>query len=145
MRYFIQNAFKNEIRERRDFLYETFHIWTYECGINSGFILLQSMPSNILDVCFVVGHNRFVDYFLNRNNLYEKNIVAITCDKNYSFKKKNNSKKFYLPYQDKKGSAYLIKGSEFGFNFDLTESEISLYNSPKNLTLEERLDLCFTK
>ncbi len=145
MRYFIQNMFKNEIKERRDFLYDTFHIWTYECGINSGFLLLQSMPSNSLDVCFIVGHNISVNYFLNRNNLYEKNIVAITCDKNYSFKKKNDSKQFYLPYQDKKGYAYLIKGSEFGFNFDLTESEILLYNSPKNLSLEKRLDLSFTK
>lgn len=145
MRYFIQNIFKNEIKDRRDFLYETFHIWTYECNINPNFILLKSMPSNVLDVCFVVGHNLYVNYFLNRNNFHEKNIVAITCDKNYSFKQKNNTKNFYLPYQDNYGAAHLVKGSEFGFNFDLTESEISLYNSPPNLSLEERLELCFTK
>lgn len=146
MRYFIQKKFISELIPRKDFLYDTLSIWTFACEYDSNFIVLKSMPLDAIDACFLLGHNFIIKDFIKSNDIYEKEIVAITCDggANFSnFKLKN--KNLYLPHQDSKNLAPLLKGTLYGFDFDLTESEILFYNSSKSLPLSLRLKSCFSK
>ena len=67
-----------------------------------------------------------------KNLVNEKNIVAITCDGMVRFRNlKLNNKNFYLPYQDSDNLVNLINGKIYGFDFDITKSEIKFYNSLK--------------
>lgn len=146
MRYFIQKKFISELIPRKDFLYESLSIWTFASEYDSNFIVLKSFPLNDIDICFLLGHNFAIKHFIKNNDIYEKNIVAITCDGAANFSNlKLKNKNIYLPHQDNKKLAPLLKGSLYGFDFDLTESEILFYNSPKSLSLSERLNSCFSK
>lgn len=146
MRYFIQKSFQNELILRKEFLYEVLALWTIPHEYNCDFIVLNSIPLDYLDVCFILGHNYTVKNFINQNNIYEKHIVAITCDGSANFGDlKLKDQILYLPHQESNNLAPLLKGKLYGFNFDLTESEILLYNTPKSLPLAKKLELCFSK
>lgn len=146
MRYLIQNCFSEEIEARKKYIFGSLKLWCSQCKHPEGFIQLTSIPSTELDILFIVGHNRAVLDFLQSEIVPEKTIVAITCDGSIGFSKLNLPKKvLYLPYQDKLGLAELLKGSSFGFDFDLTESEIKFYNAKKENDIRKRLDLSFKK
>ena len=145
MRYFLQENFNNELSARIRFVYDTFHLWVIPKSIKYHFTELVSIPTNCYDLCIIVGHNLLVKHFLTCFDIKEKNIAVITCDyglniSQYTFPGKN----IYIAKQNI-SFARLYKGKEFGFNFDLTESELLLYNIQNTKTLEERLGCCFTK
>lgn len=145
MRYFIHKNFINELNSRQNYLYETLSIWCIPFKYNKDFIVLNSIPKNCLDVCFLVGHNYDIKNFILNNDIYEKNIVAITCDGKANFNKLNlRRKKLYLSHQDSNNLAPLFRGKEYGFDFNLTESEILFYRTSKSTPLSLRLDECFT-
>lgn len=146
MRYFIQKSFKSELLSRKEYLYDTLSIWTISSEYNSDFIVLNSIPSNSIDVCFILGHNWLVKKFIENNSIYEEYIVAITCDGFANFSNLNlRNKKLFLPHQDENNLAPLLNGNLYNFNFNLTESEILFYNSSKSLPLPVRLSNCFSK
>lgn len=146
MRYFIHKSFTNELFSRKEYLYDVFSIWTIPYNYNSDFIVLKSIPLNSIDICFILGHNWSVKKFIENNSIHENHIVAITCDGYANFGSLNlRNKKLFLPNQDLNNLAPLLKGDLYGFNFDLTESEILFYNSSKYLPLSIRLNNCFSK
>ena len=77
---------------------------------------------------------------------HEEKIVAITCDGTVHFSSiKLPGKTLYIPFQNEQNYADLIKGNLYGFDFDLTESEILLYNTNKLDNLSHRLETSFLK
>lgn len=146
MRYFIHKDFIKELAARQNYLYETLLIWSIPYKYNQDFIVLNSIPEDCIDVCFLIGHNYNIKNFILNNDICEKNIVAITCDGQANFSKLNlRGKKLYLTHQDSHKSAPLFRGSEYGFDFNLTKSEILFYRSSKSLPLSTRLNQCFTR
>jgi len=146
MRYLLQHCFKPELSVRKDYLYEAVKLWTIVTSTSDGFIHLNSLPSNCLDILFLVGHNKFIRNYLKTATIPEKTIVAITCDGKARFSKLQlPGKALYISRQNENNYADLMRGCEFGFDFDLTESEILFYNTRNRPDIDERLNLTFTK
>lgn len=146
MRLIIQSCFSNEIIARQNYFYNTFHLWIVVEYTDINFIQLVSVPTNCLDIIFIVGHNLFVKKYLKDHKIVEERIVAITCDGSIHFSLlKPRGKILYIPFQNKQNYADLIKGNLYGFDFDLTESEILLYNTDKSKDYVQRLETSFLK
>lgn len=146
MRYLIQRCFSNELSARRKYIDKSLHLWCAPVTSIENFEQLVSIPSTALDVLFIIGHNVSVAHFLRSQNIPEKTIVAITCGGTIDFSwLKSLNKTIYFPKQNNSGYAELLHGNMFGFDFDLTESEILLYNTRTYSDFYERLDICFTK
>ena len=146
MQLILQNCFKDELIARQKYFYETFHLWLIIKSQSDNYIKLVSMPTNCLDILFIIGHNTFVKVYLNCHKINEKRIVAITCDGTIRFSSlKLPGKILYIPYQNEQNYADLLHGKLYGFDFDLTESEILLYNTNKSMDAFQRLDDTFCK
>lgn len=130
MRFILQTCLSNELIARQKYFYETFHLWLVIESNDNNCIQLVSIPTNCLDIIFIVGHNTFVKRYFTCHKINEKRIIAITCDGMVHFSSfKLPGKTLYIPYQNAQNYADLIKGELYGFDFDLTESEILLYNT----------------
>lgn len=142
MRYLIQPVLSNESVARRDYLYNSLHLWFFETNTTVAYTELVSMPSSLhSEVLFVVGHNRFVKNLLSCISIPEEIIVAITCNGDCNFKALHfqTKKELFLPHLNKTGMAELLDGRQFGFNFDITESELMFFNSPKKHSIHQRI------
>lgn len=145
IRYVIQSSFANEIAARLEYIYECTNLWMLPQSRNQGFIEYGSLPLETLNVFFIIGHNLAIKNYFKTHSIFEKNIVAITCNGTadfYHFYLKR--KRFFLAKQNLLGYAPLYIGSEYDFHFNLTESEILFYNSKKNTSLIQRLNYSFT-
>lgn len=146
MQLILQKCLSKEIIARQKFFYETFHLWLLVDSNNDTYINLVSIPTNCLDVLFIIGHNMFVKHFLQHNTITEERIVAITCDGTIHLSSfKLPEKTIYLPHQNEENYADLLRGELYGFDFDLTESEILLYNTNKSDDIAQRLEMSFHK
>ena len=142
MRYLIQSVLSNESAARRDYLYHSLHVWFFEVNTTTAYTELVSMPTSLhSEVLFVVGHNKFVKNLLSCISIPEKTIVAITCNGDCNFKAFHfkPQKELFLPKLNKSGMAELLDGRQFGFSFDITESELKFFNSPKKHSIHQRI------
>lgn len=146
MQLILQNCMRDELIARKNYFYETFHLWLVVNFYNDNYIRLVSMPTNCLDILFIIGHNTFVKKYLKFHKITEERIVAITCDGTIRFSSlKLPGKTLYIPHQNKQNYADLLDGNLYGFDFDLTESEILLYNTNQSIDVLQRLETTFRK
>ena len=146
MQLILQKCLSKELIARQKFFYETFHLWLIVSSSNNSYIQLSSIPTNSLDILFIVGHNVFVNDFLQHNQIKEERIVAITCDGTIHLSSfKLPRKIIYLSHQSETNYADLLKGELYGFGFDPTESELLLYNANKSVDPVQRLEMSFCK
>ena len=108
-------------------------------------ITLTSIPAACEDVCFIVGHQDKVEDYLNKNTVVEKTIVLISCNiKNawneYDF---GNKEVFICKQEDEK--AIMYKKEKYSFEFDPSESELMIFNSPKSERFHDRIENSFDK
>lgn len=145
MRYLLQTAFQKELIPRKSFLYDSLKLWFYTTGTDDNFIHLTSMPSNCHpELLMIVGHNHPVKKYLTSHNFPETLVIAVTCDGDCNYKRVHlPGKKLYIPLQNKYNLVDLLSGKEFGINFDITESELLFYNSPRSWPLEKRIEQSF--
>lgn len=144
MRYLLQDCFSNELLARKAYISDTLSLWTIPFPSLDGFTTLKSLPENALDILFIMGHDQSISLYLTNHEIPERQIVAITCRKSLGVSElKLPEKALYLPKQDAFKLARLFQGNQFGFSFDLTESEILFYNSRKNQNINERLESAF--
>lgn len=145
MRYLLSRNLKNELVARKNFIYEVFHLWMIPYNCDSKFIHLVSIPESHTDLCFIIGHNYEVERLLEEETIPEEIVVIITCNKGLHLDKMCLTKRLYLVHQDLDDFVYRYSGHEYGFDFNLTKSEIILYNCPKNLPIEEKINNGFTR
>ena len=146
MQLILQKCLSKELIARQKFFYETFHLWLIVSSSNNSYIQLGSIPTNSLDILFIVGHNVFVNDFLQHNQIKEERIVAITCDGTIHLSSfKLSGKIIYLSHQNEANYADLLKGELYGFGFDPTESELLLCNANKSVDPVQRLEMSFCK
>lgn len=146
MRVLIQSGAKSEeIIGRKEYLYDIFKLYfVNNMSFDSEFIVLESFPKQQYDVFVIKGHVGVVYNYLLNNSEYinEHTIVVITCYPEKFKKLRIHDKKLYFPKVDLKGEAILYPGIEYGFNFDITDSEIDLYNN-KNESICKRIEESF--
>lgn len=146
MQLILQNCLRDELIARQRYFYETFHLWLVVNSTSNTYIKLTSIPTNCLGILFIIGHNTFVKEYLKCHEITEERIVAITCDGKIHFASfKLPGKILYIPYQNEQNYADLLDGKLYGFDFDLTESEILLYNTNKSVDVLQRLENAFCK
>jgi hypothetical protein len=110
----------------------------------SQFRVLRSFPfTTFPNVCIIFGHNHEVLSLLKKTPFLEQEIYIISCDvkdpRGFRLPKKNT----YISIQTN-GQTRLYVGEEYGFDFDITESELILYNN-RNRPLQDALQRAFSK
>ena len=146
MRYLLRSQNKDELLLRKDYLSKVFGLWFVNRNNLGDFLVLESIPTSIDDdICIIYGHNNEIySLFQNyKNDLREKNIFIITCETSYRklFRIKNKNI-FISPQMD--GYVNLRNGEDFGFEFDISDVELNLYNSPITSN-KEKLNKLFTQ
>lgn len=132
MRYAIKCNDETELNFRLEYLEEIFQMkFLYEKRKDE-FNIYYSFPITKLNVFIILGHTPDVIEFLKKNKIKEKILVINTCYPGLVLKtSKIKSKKIYFSRVEKDGKNHLFIGKEYGFNFDITNSELDLLNSKK--------------
>lgn len=133
MRYLLSHKEANSKIARQQYIYDVCKLFTIEKFNTKEFITLDSIPKNYIDVLFIIGHDKEIEYYLKDNikNIKERNIAIISCNskrlKSLSFKDKN----VFIP-KDKNSIIDTYDGSKWGFEFNITDTELNLYNDKSN-------------
>lgn len=143
MRYLLQKENAAEQKLRLQFLFDVFKIWFVAVGTEENFFVFQSFPFSSWepDVMLIYGHNYHILPYLMNGSVPEKYIYIISC-------MDADSNLISIPgkciYYDSKSESTtnIMYGADFGFDFDITDAELNLYNS-KCLTAKEKLDSVF--
>ena len=130
MRYLLSTSFSNELTGRLSYLYDVFHQY-YLSKESKGFIKLKPIGYDDLPVLFIVGHNNSVYEYLKENvqDIKENVIVLITCVNEDVYSLLPSSITVYATNQISSHYSGVYNGKEYGFSFDITESELRLHNS----------------
>ena len=145
MRCFLSERLQESLAGRMSYFNKALNLWVIPNDRVGTFTVLGSIPSNCLDLCFIIGHNGEITALLKNNEIKEKVVVIITCDLKTDFSKLfSRNQEIYIANQ-KEYVAELFSGAEFGFDFDLTESEVIFYNNRRNEDLDARLEQAYTK
>ena len=139
MRYFLAKENFREQELRRQFLFEVFHIWFVNTGVLGDFHVLQAFPFGFYDnILIIYGHNHDIRQLLKTYAcaIYETNIFIISCSLSDNCDYHMNGKNVFLAPQTNR-RAKLLRGTEFGFDFNITEAELGLYNSRRKDALSK--------
>lgn len=144
MRYLVSKTEAKSIKSRKEYIYDIFHIYTLQKDENEKFVSLYGFPFNHVDIFFIIGHDNEVYNYLKENitSINESIIVAVTCHAEWLKKFLESGKKIFVP---KSNQAIVEKydGSKWGFNFDITDSEINFYKN-KSEDYVKRLEKTMT-
>ena len=147
MKYILakSNVSQEEIKERMEYIYDIFHIYTLKDNTfsNENITVLKSIPENCIDLLMIIGHDRSTDKFLidNYRKIKESNIAIIACNTcKFLSLQYLKGKQVYLP--QKGGIISCYDGRYYGFPFDVTDEEILLYRN-RNENLDEMLKKAF--
>ena len=108
-------------------------------------IELVSVPDNAIDVMFVIGHNTEMCNYLSDNwkSISEKTIVVISCMPSM-FKRFCNRGKQIFVTTNKDGLVHYYEGEQYGFDFQITDAELNLYNNTE-IDFNKKLENVFEK
>lgn len=125
-------------KARMEYLFDIFKIYTLSKE-DENFIILEGFPFAFVDVLFIVGHDKLVYEYLEKNfdSIPESNIVVITCNP-ILFKMFKGKGKTIFVSKNKNGLTRIYDGKKWGFEFDITDSELDFYNS-KDTDIMEKL------
>lgn len=129
MRYLIPKTQSNEIHGRQEYLYDVFHLFFHPHELSLDYIQLIPVGCIGPDCLFIIGHNDQVYNYISKNidEIHEPMIIATTCFAK-SLIKFCNIKKIYVP-KTRDDICNIRSGEPFGFDFDITDAELLLYNS----------------
>lgn len=134
-----------EIHVRQKYLQDVFNLKFTPCN-RENYIELVNTQNDVTDICIIIGHNFEVNYILENNIIKENNIAIVTCNFGLllnSLKGKN----IFLSFTDNDTNCcYYVNGQDYGFDFNITQSEIVLYNYSKfGLSPLEMIEKSFNK
>ena len=123
---------------RCQYLYDVFKLWFVQTGEIGDFDVLESFPFGNDDLALIYGHNFEIVFLFERysTELKEKNIAIISCETDVPRGYFLRSKRVFLAPQ-RGGKAELLIGKEYGFEFDITDAELRLYNCRVQGTLKK--------
>lgn len=130
----------DELRSRKVFIEDVTKLYFVKQCIIGRFIVLQSFPfTSEPDICLIYAHNYNVADLIKNyiNKINESNIFIISCLHGYKGAFLATKKKIYICPQEEE-YVNLRYGKPYGFDFDITDVELNLYNSPYK-TITEKL------
>lgn len=136
---------KEDIIGRKNYIYDTFpEIFRIEVIDYEDRIELECYSLSKINIVVLIGHNTSVSKFIyaNSNSIVCDTLIIISCYmKDMNLHKLKKVKRIFAS-KTTKDETQRIKGQDFGFNFNITDSELMLYNL-KKLSLNNRLKLAF--
>lgn len=143
MRYFLAETQIQEVKARCDYLFDIFGLYFIPQTKLDGFIPLVPIGTAEPSITFIIGHQDQVLHFLEDNidQIFEETLVLVTCMAKTFKPFLKHKKKIYVSIAEDDLS-FRYYGKDYGFDFDLTESELDFYNSSK-MDIFQRLDSCF--
>lgn len=145
MRCVLLDSKDSEIYSRLDYYQKSVHLWMIPYNRPNKTVEFISIPPSCIDVCFIIGHNTDIDNYLKTHSPHENIIVLITCYSDYKFASKYLPEKTVFISHQTDGHSNLYDGKSFGFDFNITESELKFYNKHNIKDFVCRLDSAFTK
>lgn len=147
MRYLLRNGNKSELSARIELLELTFRLWFIPKGTIGSFTILESFPLSIeKDICLIYGHNTEVAHLIEEHieNIPEKSLYIIACLTDNPKDFIVPSKKIFIAPQEKDEGVKLRAGNEFGFDFDISDVELNLFNS-RTKNIRDKLSAVFER
>ena len=135
-----------EIAARQKYLYDIFNVYVIVKCQHDGFIHLESFPSHIHDFFIIIGHNSEVQIYLMKNlqSIPERNLIVVSCLINERFLRSLPFENVFLAKErDNDSRVYFYDGTDYGFPFEITDSELDLYNS--NGDTQSRIEISFNQ
>lgn len=136
MRYVQLNDIDDkEIIARNKYLNETFKLFFIKLNGNK-LLEFVSIPTYENDCLIVYGHNYAVNNYLEKRIILESKLLLITCNRNLIIPNKLKNKEIYVS-KTTKNITYRYEGKEYGFDFDITDTEIMLFRYRTSSFLEQ--------
>ena len=143
MRYLLHETQRGELRARQQYLFDVFRMYFLPGKPEGGFIPLMPVGTSCPDIVFITGHTGYVESYLRSaaKSVPEKTVVITSC-MGRSFKKYAARKEIYVP--DLKRPLCLLRdGRPYGFDFEISDAELDLYNSTGTIT--ERIQSAYKR
>lgn len=142
MKLILDIKMEHELIDRFAYMYDVFHTYMFVNKKTDYYIASNSFPEKGLEYTFIIGHDSFVIKYLSEHIIDTEILVIITCGaKNIAYLNFKNivCPKIYIA-KTKNYFLNVYSGNEVGFNFDITESELDLYNNRKK---ENKIEVSF--
>lgn len=143
MRYLLHQSQLNELNGRQAYLYDIFQVYFLPGKPEGSYIPLVPLGIKGPDVLLITGHTHQVQDYLGAyiKQIPEHCIVITSCMGRH-FKKFTAEKEVYVPdiYQD---YCLLRDGSPYGFEFDISDAELDLYNASGGI--KERIQSAYDR
>lgn len=136
MRYLLCKSEEDGLNHRIEYIFDIFKLYAIKTGETNKFIVLETFPfktsTSYPKVLFIIGHSEDVNKYLEKNiaDMTENIILTITCFPNKLKRFLKYNKQIYSS-KNKNGITEKYKGDNWGFKFDISYSEIDLYNNRK--------------
>lgn len=141
MRYLLSDKQVNEIAARQQYLYDIFGLYFIEKNSVDGFVSLEPMASGTPPLLFITGHANQVKHYLVKHNkdLTESTIIITSCFPESFFSLRKKGRTIYFS-KTCGNYTFLRAGKRYGFDFDISDSELYLYNSKETDFLKKVQD-----
>ena len=137
---------KIELASRKEYIYVAFpEVYRIEVCCENMNMIFKCYTFTECDITFLIGHFKKVitHLMLYKERITSSVLVIISCFvSTFNFKLLKDVKQIFLAKCDVDGFVHILDGREYGFEFDITYSELDLYNSMENTT-EKRLRKSF--
>lgn len=145
MTYILQLSFEPELAVRKEYLLHTYHLYFVEVNRTSSFIELRSFPFRDDNIVMLYGHCPWLlRYFAAYGaELKAKTKIINSCYPNIAVRLLKQ-KHIYFSKVNSVGEACCYDGSNFGFSFDITDSELDAFNSA-HLPLMEQINFAYER
>lgn len=142
MKLILDNRLKAELADRFSYMYDVFHTYMKINKKAERYIEASSFPEQELDCILIIGHSGFVAKYLTENKIKTEKLIVVSCGAEaiINYNSKNICCSEIYIARSNKSIVDRFPGEDFDFKFDVTESEIDLYN---NRNKENKLDISF--
>ena len=145
MTYILQPLFEPELAARKEYLLYAYHFYLVEVKRTSNFIELKSFPFRDDNIVMLYGHYPWIMFFFAKYGaeLKDKTKIINSCYPSLAVPLLKQHHIYYSKVNSN-GEACCYDGSNFGFSFDITDSELDALNSA-HLPLIEQIKFAYER
>ena len=145
MTYILQTRFQDELPHRKDYLFQTFHLYFVEIHRAADFIELHSFPFVEDNIILLYGHAPWVVRYFNRyGSIHQKKLKIInSCYPDRIVPLLNQRLVFYSKV-NADGVNDCYDGDTYGFAFPITNSELDAFNCAQ-LPFEQQIAFAYER
>ena len=145
VKFIIPNDKIPETPSRKEYFYDVFHEYFVKIPSQGPYEEYVSFPFGKCEYLFIFGHNnQTIKYFKTHKDIQAQYFIIISCFPEEFIQKFPKLKNVYFSKTDDSGYTCTRYGKAYGFDFDITDSELMFYTDGDTNILE-RLNHTFDK